>query len=437
LTFQICDNAVMTDANADSIYNVTVPFCLVRDPGTLKGSAHLEWKFSHKCTDFEPLGSNRTYDLSSDNGASVNVNAAWNNDDPANFISHAIDVIFQVDASRYNPTGSDVITLLGSSLPLHFSQPGIAMLDNGVAPDLVAGDKIYTAKVTFASCSPKNVDWKVDYNGVIECLGQGNRTVYLNDALYSQANPITMPARGIDRCTVTDKPITVVFKVNMTGVSPVPGAADSVAVKGSIAPLTWGWPPVAGALMKDDGAGYDTRSGDGWFTKAVTFPDSSAFNLEFKYGYKLAGWGADSVECAGYGNRTLTLNDLTQSVANPVVRLLNVWNYCTDPTAVQPTPALPRATTVFGALYPVMPNPVAHHASFSFALFRSGHVTLSVYDVTGRRVARLVDGILPAGTHSTAWDGMSEGGLRLASGVYMYEVAMGGERLSRRMILVH
>ena len=437
LTFQLCDNAVMTDANADSIYNVTVPFCLVRDPGTLKGTAHLEWKFSHKCVDFEPLGSNRTYDLSSDNGASVNVNAAWNNDDPANFISHAVDVIFQVDASRFNPAGSDVVTLLGSMLPLHFSQPGTAMLDNGVAPDLVAGDKIYTARVTFPSCSAKNVDWKVDYNGIIECLGQGNRSVFLNDALYSTANPITLPARGIDRCTVTDKPIAVVFKVNMTGLSPVPGGADSVAVKGSAAPLTWGWPPASGAIMKDDGAGYDTRSSDGWFTKAVTFPDSSAFNVEFKYGYKLAGWAADSVECAGYGNRTLTLNDLTNSVANPVVRLLNVWNYCTDPTAVLPTPSLPRATTAFGVLYPVMPNPVARHASFSFALYRSGHVTLSVYDVTGRRVARLVDGVMTAGTHTLAWDGTSAGGLRLGSGVYLYEVAMGGERLSRRMILVH
>jgi hypothetical protein len=64
-------------------------------------------------------------------------------------------------------------------------------------------------------------------------------------------------------------------------------------------------------------------------------------------------------------------------------------------------------------------------------------VTLSVYDVTGRRVARPVDATLAAGLHAVTWEGLSEGGLRLASGVYMYEIAMGGERLSRRMILVH
>jgi len=301
---------------------------------------------------------------------------------------------------------------------------------------VTAGDKIYTYKVTFPACSPKNVEWKVDFNGVIECLGQGNRTLYLNDALYSQANPIVLPARGIDRCQVTDKAITVVFKVNMATLVPVPGSADTVDVKGSSAPLTWGWPPVAGAIMADDGAGYDTKAHDGWFTKAVTFPDSSAFSLQFKYDYKLAAWTADSTECLGIPNRTLTLDDQTNSTTNPVVRLLNAWNYCTDPTAVGPTAPQPRLNSAFGALYPVMPNPVAHHASFSFALFRSGHVSLSVYDVTGRRVARLVDATMPAGTHTLSWNGMSDGGLRLASGVYMYEVAMGGERLSRRMILV-
>ena len=93
--------------------------------------------------------------------------------------------------------------------------------------------------------------------------------------------------------------------------------------------------------------------------------------------------------------------------------------------------------TAFGVLRPVMPNPIARHANFSFELYRTGHVTFSLYDVTGRRVARLVNATLPAGVHSVSWDGVSDGGVRLASGVYMYEVAMGADRLSRRMILVH
>ncbi len=438
LTFQLCDNAVMTDANADSIYTVTVPFCLPRDAGTGKGTATLEWKFTNKCTTYEPLGSNRIYALNSDNGATPTVSAAWNNDDPANFIAHPVDVIFKVDASRFNPTGSDVVTLLGSAAPLHFTQPGVAMLDNGVAPDAVAGDKVYTARVTFPSCAPKNVDWKVDFNGVIECTGQGNRNVYLNDALFSSANPIVLPARGIDRCNVTDKPITVVFKVNMQKWTPLPAApADTVAVKGSVAPLSWGWPPASDAVMADNGAGYDTKANDGWFTKAVTFPDSTPTYVEFKYAYKKASFATDSLECFLIANRSLTLDDQLYSVGSPMVRLLNVWDYCSDPTAILPEPVVPHTGDAFGVLRSVMPNPVARQASFAFELFRSGPVTFRVYDVTGRRVAQLVNGNMSAGVHTLTWDGRGDSGVRLASGVYMYEVAMGGARMSRRMILVH
>jgi flagellar hook assembly protein FlgD len=97
----------------------------------------------------------------------------------------------------------------------------------------------------------------------------------------------------------------------------------------------------------------------------------------------------------------------------------------------------PGAHAGIAALRPVMPNPVARQAAFSFELYRSGHATFSVYDVTGRRVARLIDATLPAGVHAVTWDGRDDSGLRLSSGVYLYELSTGGARWSRRMILVH
>ena len=141
------------------------------------------------------------------------------------------------------------------------------------------------------------------------------------------------------------------------------------------------------------------------------------------------------LECDAIPNRSFTLDDQTYSVANPMVRHLEKWDYCTDYTAVEPTP-MSTAGLAFATLRPVMPNPVAHRAAFSFDLHRSGHVTLNVYDVTGRRVARLVDATLQPGVHNVTWEGLTDGGLRLSSGVYMYELAMGNDRLARRMILV-
>ncbi|MBI5170246.1 MAG: T9SS type A sorting domain-containing protein [Candidatus Eisenbacteria bacterium] len=428
LSFAICDNALMTDANSDSIYTVTVPFCLPVNPSTGKGESDLEWKFSTKCSTFEPLGSNRNYHLSSDNGASVTITESWNNDDPANYTTRPVDVVFKVNAAHANPGPSDVITLLGNIAPLHFSQPGLAMLDNGVAPDAVAGDKIYTARVTFPACSPKNVNWKVDFNGVIECLGQGDRTVYLNDALFSSANPIVLPARGIDRCTVTDKPLTVVFKVQMDGTSPLPALpTDTLAVMGSVAPLSWGVRPAA-ALLLNDGAGYDATAGDIYYTRAITFPDSSAFNVEFKY------WLNGQFECGTSANRTLTLDDVNHTSGSPIVRVMNVFDVCSDVAAVNPGGSM---SADFATLRPVLPNPVSRRASFSFELHRTGHVALRVYDVTGRRVASLLDANLPVGVHSVSWDGRGTNGLRLSSGVYLYELSMGRDRVTRRLILTN
>ncbi|MCC6651361.1 MAG: T9SS type A sorting domain-containing protein [Candidatus Eisenbacteria bacterium] len=428
LSFGLCDNGLMTDVNADSIYTVTVPFCLPVSTGGTTGEADLEWKFSRICSQYEPLGSNRVYHLSSANGATATINEAWNNDTASNFLSHAVDVIFQVDATRFNPQPADVVTLLGSSNPLHFTQPGTAMLDDGVTPDAVAGDKIYTARVTFPGCSPKNVSWKVDFNGVIECLGQSDRTVFLNDLVYSSANPIVMPARGIDRCDVTDKPLTVVFKVQMDGTSPLPVLpADTLVVKGNAAPLAWDRNEPA-SLLLNDGAGYDATAGDIFYTRAITFPDSTRFNVEFKYQLNNVFEGC-------LGNRTLTLDDVTYNSATPIVRVMNVYDVCSDVTGVTPAPVFTGAG--FASLRPVLPNPVSRHASFSFDLHKAGQVALRIYDVSGRRVARLLDQSLPVGRHDVQWNGLGDNGLRLQSGVYMYELSMGRERVTRRLILTH
>ena len=432
----LCDNGLLYDntptgSPVDSIYSLVVPFSLVKSRVTGKGEADFEWKFSHKCSEYEPLGSNRSYHLTSDNGATASINASWNNDDPASYTTKPVDVVFKIDASRKTPLAGDVITLLANAKPLSFTQPGLAMLDNGVGADQTAGDKIYSVRVTFPACSPKNVTWKVDFNGTIECTGQGDRTVYLNDAIFSTANPIILPARGIERCTVTDKPVTVVFKLNMDRFDPLPVAADSVAVMGDQAPLRFDY-PVAGQLLKNDGVSPDAQAGDAIFTRAVTFPDSTPTTVNFKY------WKAPATfECVGVGNRSVFLDDSKFSVAVPLVRLVNVWDYCTDPTGVPYGTGTKPGGTAFANLLPVMPNPVTHRASFSFDLRKAGRVQLSVYDVSGRRVAKLLDAAMVAGVHTVAWDARTDSGLRLESGVYMYELSMGGERLSRRLILTH
>lgn len=432
LTFTICDNAVMKDLEADSIYTITVPFCMPKNTGTGRAEADLEWKFARICSEFEPLGSNRTYHLNSDNGASATLTGFWNNDDPANFTFHPVDVVFQVNVTLVGPAPSDTFFLQGNEYPLAFTPSGVLMRDDGVAPDLAAGDKIYTAQVRFPSCAGKNVEWKTYYRGSYECLTQGNRSFYLNDAAYDTVGgamgALTLPARGIERCTVTDKAVTVVFRVDMTLLDPDPGPADTVAAMGDIAPMSFLAPPPAAAWMLDDGAGYDAAAGDHIFTRAITFPDSSNLNGQFKY------WLNGTFECASIPNRSLVIDDLNYSTVTPQVRPLNAWDFCSDPTGV-PYGGGVDASASFAVLRQSFPNPMVPRTTIRFELKRAGRVTLTVYDVFGRRVAKLVDNELTAGPHEAVWNGRDVNGRKAPSGVYLYELAMGGQRLSRRLVV--
>ncbi|MCD6308506.1 MAG: T9SS type A sorting domain-containing protein [Candidatus Latescibacteria bacterium] len=60
------------------------------------------------------------------------------------------------------------------------------------------------------------------------------------------------------------------------------------------------------------------------------------------------------------------------------------------------------------------PNPFNPSTTISFTLAEPGRARLTVYDVTGRKVAGLVDGVISAGRHEAIFDGSG-----LSSGVYI------------------
>ncbi len=435
LSFALCDNAFMTDLDGDSTYTVTVPFCMAKNSGTGRAEADLEWKLTRNCSQYEGFTGNRTYHLTSDNGASVALNVSWNNDDPVNFLTHAVDVIFRVDASNKGVGPADVITMMGNVAPLAFTQPGKPMLDNGVFPDAVAGDKIYSAIVRFPGCTFKTVEWKTDLNGAFECPDQGNRSVTINESLADTVGglhgPLSLPARKVDRCSVTDKAIAVLFTVDMFPAGP-PTAADTVSINGDRAPLTFNWPPAAAGTLLDNGIAPDARVSDHIFTRLVTFPDSTGLTLSYKYVLD------NAYECSGgVPDRTLFLDDTQYSVGNPIVHPLDRWDYCSvlDVTGPGPIDLRPGSSADFARLLQSFPNPGMARSTIRFELKRSGRVTLTVFDIAGRRVTRLVDGHLESGVHESTWNGRDASGQRVQAGIYLYELSMDGERLTRRMVL--
>ena len=119
--------------------------------------------------------------------------------------------------------------------------------------------------------------------------------------------------------------------------------------------------------------------------------------------------------------------DLDLVVLDPIlggVHLLKS-SLAEQPTAVL-TPAVARpAQYRLGDSYPNPFNP-AVVIPLDLATDAAG-VSLTVYDVLGRRVRQVWDGPLGAGTHRFAWDGRDEAGKAVAAGVYIYKVEIDGQ----------
>ena len=76
------------------------------------------------------------------------------------------------------------------------------------------------------------------------------------------------------------------------------------------------------------------------------------------------------------------------------------------------------------------PNPAPGRTSISFTLPREQSVSLGLYDVAGRLVARLADGPHAAGVHTVRWDGTREG-VPASPGVYFYRLSTPAGELSK------
>ncbi len=87
------------------------------------------------------------------------------------------------------------------------------------------------------------------------------------------------------------------------------------------------------------------------------------------------------------------------------------------------------------------PHPVRDTTMISFEVDDdrwgdSSHVALTVYDVSGRVVRRLLDSPLTPGRHEIEWNRRTDGGARVASGCYFYALSVGEESLTGKMIVL-
>ena len=85
----------------------------------------------------------------------------------------------------------------------------------------------------------------------------------------------------------------------------------------------------------------------------------------------------------------------------------------------------------FTSLSQNYPNPFNANTSISYTLAEAGNVNLSVYDISGRLVAGLVDGQKESGEHSATWNASE-----FSSGVYFYKLTTADYTATKKMHLL-
>lgn len=147
-------------------------------------------------------------------------------------------------------------------------------------------------------------------------------------------------------------------------------------------------------------------------------------------------WYRDGTTIAGANTDTLRIPvsdpdaDYHCVITNPLLPALTLTSRVRHSTD-SPTTLEPPAWTGAFALHPNFPNPFSDGTVIVLELPRELHATVTVHDLLGRAVLRMIDRKLPPGRHE-----LSVSGASLAPGTYVYRVTAGQFRAARTMVLI-
>jgi hypothetical protein len=86
-------------------------------------------------------------------------------------------------------------------------------------------------------------------------------------------------------------------------------------------------------------------------------------------------------------------------------------------------------------LFSNYPNPFNSETIFKFTTTKSGYCTLTIYDLAGREVRRLLAETLPIGAGQVSWNGRDEHGFNAPSGIYIAIMRFNKHLISQKVTL--
>ena len=82
------------------------------------------------------------------------------------------------------------------------------------------------------------------------------------------------------------------------------------------------------------------------------------------------------------------------------------------------------------------PNPFNPSTTIRYNLPRQQHVTLTIYNVLGQQVRKLVDDVRPGGDNYVLWGGTNDAGQTVSTGVYFYRLVTEDRAESKKMVML-
>ena len=136
-----------------------------------------------------------------------------------------------------------------------------------------------------------------------------------------------------------------------------------------------------------------------------------------------------------WSNGTVTYGAIpaAQLAALPPIRLLSL-SHTMKAAWVAGVDDGPVATSL--ALRTPSPNPARSASRLAWSQPRAGNARLDVFDVNGRHVRTVTDGVQAAGVHAESWNLADEHGTRVGAGLYFLRLAVAGEPARTQRITV-
>jgi hypothetical protein len=126
---------------------------------------------------------------------------------------------------------------------------------------------------------------------------------------------------------------------------------------------------------------------------------------------------------------------VTDVVNSRIVRVRMAYALDNVPGLTDRNSPVEHASVRQGAELASFPNPFNPESRILVRLPGADVVSLSVYDIGGRRVRTLASETMGAGVHQFIWNAKNEAGQSVCPGMYLYKLTAGGKTLIHRTVL--